>query len=138
MTKKHPLHWLRLAIDEYKVGRTSFDTDELVDIRDKIALSLSNLVDFYSETRSASEAAEYQRKKFEAEHSEKLRQTIEETKKRLTRDQIKDRVLIASSALRLDEIEAYKEYYKVRMAWEAATQILHSISSRINNIKQHG
>lgn len=128
-----PLKELNSAIDDYSLSRTTLDPAELIDIRDRISLSRFYLSNEYAEVRHDAEAAEFRRKIFMATKAENLRLTFT-TAKKLTRDQLSDRVLIASEGEYVSEAEAKKEYYKFKMVVESSAQILHSIASRINNL----
>lgn len=123
------------SVSLYNDKRNSFDKRELQDLRDRISLSLFYLSDFYSSCRAASEMAEFTKKLCLAEKEESLRGVkVAETNKAMTREQIINEARITCKDKEEELIEANRKYYKIRMIVETASQILHSIASRLNQI----
>lgn len=125
------------AISQYKEGRQSFDLPALQDLRERISLNLFLCSDIYSLIRSDAEGSDFIRKREVAKEEERIRYDKDpNTTKRLTVSQISNRARESTQAFEEALVEANRAYYKIRLMIDSASHILHSISSRINQISK--
>ena len=134
MAEKHPFIELQELVDEYKNNRLSFDAKQLQDLRERISLCYFYLSDSVSKAVSNYDAADYERKRNYAE-------LIEQHK--YGEDGSRNTVAVTESLARIDNkekeeavVEALRQKERVRIIMSATTQILNSISSRLNSISQ--
>lgn len=131
---QQPVIDLIKVVDEYQQKKDSFDPKELQDCRDRMSLSLFYCSDIYSSIRANAEYSDYERKRKVAEEEESLRNTVNEDGKRPTVAQISNEARIATRKYEEDMIQSNQRYYKIRLIIDSTTAILHSISSRLNQI----
>lgn len=134
MAEKHPFIELTELVDEYKEKRLTFDAKQLQDMRERISLCYFYLSDSVSKAISNFDAADYERKRNYAELIEKHK---------YDEDGSRNTVAVTESLARLDNkekeeavVEAIRQKERVKIIMGATTQILNSISSRLNSISQ--
>ena len=134
--KNEPYRNLTNSVDEYNLGALSFDMNELCTVRDKIALSLFYFTDTLSNTQVEALKLEYDRKQnFAIRKTYWCSQTNERTGKLYT-------VALAEEKARIDNkekedlyVEAYRKALKSKSLHKVVSDLLNSVSSRINNLK---
>ena len=122
-------------IEDYSENRESFDLDRLQALREKISLNLFFLSDSFSEYISTYDQAEHIRKSKMAEREQFWRTQKDDDGKSMTIAEAANRARIECS----EEVENCKEALRKKKRAEivltAVGQILNSISSRLNMIK---
>jgi len=121
------------AIEEYDTKRLSLNIDSLMDIRDRISLSLFGLIDFYTAASMENDAVAFQRKVRMAEIEESLRgekNTV--TGKPKTREELSNLAIIQFKEEESTLAETARVYKKIKLLFEQADKITNSIASRIN------
>lgn len=134
MAEKHPFIELTELIEDYKENRLSFDAKQLQDLRERISLCYFYLSDSVSQAISNYDKADYERKRNYAELIEKHKYSD---------DGSRNTVSVTESLARIENkekeeavVEALRQKERVRIIMSATTQILNSISSRLNSISQ--
>ena len=121
------------AIEEYDKSRLTLNIESLMDIRDRISLSLFGLIDFYTAASMENDAVTFQRKVRMAEIEESLRgQKNPDTGKPKTREELANLALIQFKDEESTLSETTRVYKKIRLLFEQADKITNSIASRIN------
>jgi hypothetical protein len=107
--------------------------DSLMDIRDRISLSLFGLIDFYTAASMENDASAFQRKVKMAEIEESLRgEKNPDTGKAKTREELSNLAILKFKDEEAALAEKTRVYKKIRLLFEQADKITNSIASRIN------
>ena len=133
---QQPVVELIKVVDEYQKKKDSFDPKELQDCRDRMSLNLFYCADIYSSIRANAEYSDYERKRNFASEEEGFRNTMGENGKKLTAAQAANQARLANKDKEEDCVRSNQRYYKIRLIIDSTTAILHSISSRLNQISK--
>jgi hypothetical protein len=134
---KHKLLELISIIEEYEKYRLTFDTKELIDIRERLSLCLFYLSDFISEKIAAYDAADYNRKREYAASEEKYRAEIDPTTdKKYTQGAASNRARVDNKEADNLCSDARRQKEKVNVIVSSSYQVLHAIAARINHIEK--
>lgn len=133
--KKHAFTELSELIAKYSENKKSFDIKELQTMREDISLCLFYLSDSASVALSNYEKAEHDRKTAMAEKEQFYRNENDTEGKRVTVSEAQNLARIACKEEVAASKEALRQKERVRIILSSTSQILNSISSRLNILK---
>lgn len=122
-------------VNQYNEGADNWDIEMLQYFRDRLSMSFFLSAAKFADIRASADALNYEYKKCMAEYEEHARVNPQGGKK-LTRDQVRAQALISCDSSKYKAIEADRNYYRIKQVQEAVPQIIHAISSRLNNINK--
>lgn len=126
---------LNHLIEDYSENRESFDQDRLQSLREKISLQLFFLSDSFSEYISTYDQMEHIRKSKMAEREQFWRTEKGEDGKAMTIAEAANRARIECNKEVEDCKESLRKKKRAEIVLMSVQQILNSISSRLNIIK---
>lgn len=126
---------LNSLIEDYSENRESFDLDKLQSVREKISLQLFFLSDVFAEYISDYDRREHIRKSKAAEREQFWRGQKDDDGKAMTIAEAANRARTECHQEVEDCKEALRKKKRAEIVLTAVQQILNSISSRLNIIK---
>lgn len=126
---------LNSLIDDYSENRESYNAEKLQELRESISLQLFYLSDSFSEYISNYDRADHIRKSKMAEREQFWRTEKGEDGKAMTIAEAANRARIECATEVEDCKEALRKKKRAEIVLMAVQQILNSISSRLNMIK---
>lgn len=126
---------LNHLIEDYSENRESFDLDRLQSLREKISLQLFFLSDNFSEYISTYDREEHIRKSKMAEREQFWRTQKDDDGKSMTIAEAANRARIECSTEVDNCKESLRKKKRAEIVLMSVQQILNSISSRLNIIK---
>lgn len=133
---KDPWTLLNTLIEEYSDNRENFDMDRLQTLRESISLQLFFLSDKFAEYIANYDQTEHVRKSKAAEREQFWRTQKDEDGKSMTIAEAANRARIECSEEVEDCKEALRKKKRAEIVLTAVQQILNSISSRLNMLKE--
>lgn len=131
----HSWTLLNNLINEYSDNRQSYNAEKLQDLRESISLQLFYLSDSFSEYISSYDQKEHVRKSKMAEREQFWRTQKDDDGKSMTIAEAANRARIECDKEVEDCKEALRKKKRAEIVLTAVGQILNSISSRLNMIK---
>lgn len=126
---------LNNLIDDYSNNRENFNVEKLQELRESLSLQLFYLSDIFSEYISAYDAQEHVRKTKSAEREQYWRTQKDKDGKSMTIAEAANRARMETTKEVEDCKEALRKKKRAEIILMAVQQILHSISSRLNMLK---
>lgn len=132
---KHPWYKLNELIDDFSDNRESYNADKLQNLREEISLQLFYLSDSFSIAIASYDQKEHVRKTKAAEREQFYRGEVGSDGKHMTIAEAQNLARIDCAKEVEDCKEALRQKKRAEIVLIAVQQILHSISSRLNVLK---
>ena len=127
---------LNSLIDDYSENRTTYNAEKLQDLRESISLQLFYLSDSFSEYISTYDQMEHVRKTKTAEREQFWRTQKDEDGKAMTIAEAANRARMETTVEVENCKEALRKKKRAEIVLTAVGQILNSISSRLNMVRE--
>ena len=133
--KRNAFLELTQLLQENEEKRETFDVKEIIDMREKISLTLFYLSDPISRAYAEYEEASYNRKRNFSQLVADLTGSVGEDGKKIGVTLANELARVKNEEFEKIEVESLRAKDRARIVLEATKQILNAISSRMSNIK---